>query len=168
MPINLIESNVQVGKNTKIWHFAVVLQDVRIGADCNIGSGCEIGRGTVIGDNTRIGAHTFLPPNSQIGNNVFIGPNVTCTDDRYPVIPKEGDPPYNALPPVIDDYAAVGAGVTILPGVRIGRGARIAAGSVVTKDVPNYAAVRGVPARFFNAPEEWDPLRLIGDYPKKG
>jgi len=142
-----IEPGAVIGEGTRVWHFAVVLQEVRIGRDCSIGSGTEIGRGTMIGDRSRIGSQVFLPPNSIIGEDVFVGPGCTFTDDRHPKIHAPGDAPYTAEPPVIDDGAVIGAGCVILPGVHIGAGAMIGAGSVVSRDVPPGAHVRGEPAR---------------------
>ncbi len=150
MTINHIDSSALVGIGSKVWWYAVVLQDVRIGVNCSIGSHTEIGRGSRIGDQTRIGANCFLPPNSQIGCSVFIGPGVTFTDDRFPKIHAPDDPPYKAEPPVVCDGANIGAGCVILPGVRIGKGAFIAAGAVVTKDVPDGQSVIGMPARLFD------------------
>lgn len=142
-----IEPSARIGEGSKVWHFAVILQDVEIGQDCSVGSGCEIGRGTVIGDRSRIGAHVFLPPHSLIGSNVFIGPGVHFADDRYPKVPMPGDAPYKAEPPVVEDDAVIGLGCVILPGVHIGRGAMIGAGAVVTRSVGPGEHVRGEPAR---------------------
>lgn len=153
-----IHPSAVIGEGTNVWQGAAVMADCVIGKGCNIGRNVEIGRGSVIGDGTRIGTNTFLPPNSRIGKNVFLGPSVTCTDDRHPKVPKPGDPPYDARPPKIGHDAAIGAGVVLLPGISIGVGARVAAASVVTKDVPDYCAVRGGPARFFTPPAEWDLL----------
>lgn len=136
------------GAGTIIWHYAIVLADVTIGRECNIGGHAEIGRGTTIGDRTRISSGVFLPSNSKIGNDVFIGPNVTCTDDRFPRTLKPGEH-YVAEPPTIEDHASIGAGAVLLPGIRIGKGARVAAGAIVTKDVPDGLAVRGLPAKRF-------------------
>lgn len=143
---HFVSDSAEIGYGTKIWHFAVILDDVQIGHDCSIGSGAEIGRGTIIGNNTRIGSGVFLPSNSRIGNNVFIGPNVTATDDKYP---RVNNPDYNAQPPRIGDGAAIGAGAILLPGVRIGEGAMIAAGAIVTSDVEPNACVKCEPARAF-------------------
>jgi UDP-2-acetamido-3-amino-2,3-dideoxy-glucuronate N-acetyltransferase len=147
LPINHIEGSALIGAGSKVWWYAVVLQDVRIGVNCSIGSHTEIGRGSRIGDQTRIGAQCFLPPNSVVGCSVFIGPGVVFTDDRFPRIHTPEEPPYHAEPPVIEDGANIGAGAVILPGVRIGRKAFIAAGAIVTRDVPAGGHVRGQPAR---------------------
>lgn len=148
-----VDPSARVPLSSKVWHFATVLANVKIGENCNIGSHAEIGRGTTIGDRTRISSGVFLPSNSVIGSDVFIGPNVTCTDDRYPKTLKPGET-YDALPPIIEDGASVGAGATILPGIRIGKGARIAAGAIVTKDVPDGLAVKGFAAKRFDLSEE--------------
>lgn len=142
--INFIDNSAKVGLGTKIWHFAVVLQDVVIGENCSVGSHCEIGRGTAVGDGSRISAFVFLPPNSQVGQNVFIAPHVMFCDDKRP---RANNAEYHAQPPRILDGASVGAGSVVLPGITIGRGAMVGAGSVVTRDVPDGATVRGEPAR---------------------
>lgn len=151
-----IHPSATIGALTRVWANAGILQDVVIGSGCSIGRGAEIGRGSRIGNRSRIGWNAFLPPNSIVGEAVFIGPGVVCTDDRHPRVPDLDHAPYDAKPPVIGDGAAIGAGVVILPGITIGRGARVAAGAVVTKDVPDYGAVRGVPARAFVAPDAWE------------
>jgi len=137
--MNFVDPSAELGDDTVVWHFAVVLANVRIGARCSIGARSEIGRGCVIGEDTRIGSGVFLPPDSVVGRNVFIGPNTTFTDDRFP---RAGQP-YNAEPPTIEDGASIGAGCVILPGVRIGSGAMVGAGSVVAKDVHPNSKVRG-------------------------
>lgn len=146
-PVNFIDDTATVALSARVWHFSVLLQDVRVGPNVNIGSHCEIGRGSVIGEGTRIGSGTFLPPHTIVGRNVFIGPHVACSDDRHPRIHQPGEAPYHAEPPVIEDDAVIGLGAVLLPGVRIGTGARIGAGAVVSKDVPPHTHVRGEPAR---------------------
>jgi acetyltransferase-like isoleucine patch superfamily enzyme len=142
--MNFIDPSARIGGGTKVWHFAVILQDVVIGENCSIGSHAEIGRGCIIGDGTRIGKGVFLPPDSIVGDHVFIGPNSVFTDDRYP---KAGNRDYVAEPPRICDFAAIGAGAVILPGIVIGSHAMIGAGAIVTRNVPEYGMVRGEPAR---------------------
>ena len=143
--MNFIDHTAQVGEGTKVWHFAVILNDAIIGSNSSIGSLAEIGSGSVIGDNTRISHGVFLPSNSLIGDNVFIGPNVTFTDDRYP---RAGNKKYRAEPPVVENGASIGAGSVILPGIRIGENAMIGAGSIVTKDVLPSAVIHGNAATY--------------------
>lgn len=148
MPDNFIHPSADVDDTAKVWHYAVVMDLVRIGPGCSIGSRAEIGRGTTIGEGSRISSGVFLPPNSKIGKRVFIGPNTTFTDDRYP---RVGNHDYKAEPPIIEDDAAIGAGCVILPGVRIGARSLIGAGSVVTKDVPPDSILRGDPSAILTA-----------------
>ena len=151
-----VHPTATVGQLTQVWANAGLLQDVVVGDGCSIGRGAEIGRGSRIGNRTRIGWNAFLPPNSIVGTEVFIGPGVVFTDDMHPKVPKPDDPPYRAQPPEVGDNAAIGAGAIILPGIRIGKKARVAAGAIVTHDVPDYGAVKGTPARRFNPPPQWD------------
>lgn len=159
-PSAIVDPSVTYGDGTKIWQFTNVMHDVVLGRGVSIGGSSEIGHGTHIGDGSRIGYNVFIPNNARFGKNVFVGPNVTFCDDMHPRVRNSWEPPYKAQPPVVGDGAAIGAGVTVLPGIQIGKGAKIAAGSIVTRDVPDYAAVRGGPARYFEAPKEWDTEAL--------
>lgn len=141
---NYVDKTAIIGWGTKIWHFTVILSDVFIGECCNIGSRVEIGRGCKIGNRVRISSGVFLPSDCVIEDDVFIAPNVTFTDDRYP---RANNPSYEALPPHLEKGCSIGAGSVVLPGIRIGAGAMIGAGSVVTRDVPAKGHVRGEPAR---------------------
>ena len=143
-PINFIDKTAEIGEGSTVWHFATILQDVKVGKNCSIGSHAEIGRGTVIGDGTRISALVFLPPNSRVGKNVFIAPHAMFCDDKHP---RAGNAEYLAQPPIIEEGAVIGANATILPGVRIGEFAVVGAGSVVTHNVEPWTTVYGVPAR---------------------
>lgn len=139
-----VDATATLGEGTKVWHFAVILQNVVIGDDCNVGAHAEIGRGSTIGDRTRISSKVFLPPNSVIGDDVFVGPGCIFTDDRHP---KAGNKNYRAEPPVVGNGSSLGAGVVVLPGVTIGENCLIGAGSVVTRDVPDNTVLRGEPSR---------------------
>ena len=139
-----INPTAKVHDSSDVFDFANILADVEIAHCCSIGSGTELGRGTKVGAYTRIGQGCFFPPNSRIGRQVFVGPGVYCADDKHPYVHVQGeDPPYNPQPPVIDDGAVIGIGAVLLPGVHIGEGAIVAAGTVVTKDVPPYITVKG-------------------------
>lgn len=153
--VRFIDPSVKMGRNVKVWQFASVLKDVVLGDNVQIGANAEIGRGSKIGNNSRISHGVFLPSNSRIGENCFIGPSVTFTDDKNPVC---GNTEYLAQPPVMEDWASIGAGAVILPGVRIGRGALVGAGSVVTKDVQEGTIVKGNPARIYERSKNDIPL----------
>lgn len=148
--INYIDPSALIGLRSVVWHFSIIMADVVIGDDVSVGSRTEIGRGSVIGSGSRIGSGVFLPYSSFVGKSVFIGPNVTCTDDRHPKILAPGER-YTAEPPVIEDHVSIGAGAVILPGVRIGHHAKIAAGAIVTSDVLPHTLVRCEPARVVTA-----------------
>lgn len=131
------------GTGNMIWFEA----QSNIGA-CTIGSGCIIhshvwiGDGVVIGNRVKIQAFSFIPQGVTIEDDVFIGPRVTFTNDKNP--PSHG---VGWEPILVRSGASIGAGAIILPGITIGRGAKIGAGSVVTKDVPDFTLVYGVPAK---------------------
>ena len=134
-----ISPNAQIGKNVAIWRFCNIMDGVTLGDNVSIGGCTEIGRGSQIGEGSRIGYGVFIPNNSKIGRNVFIGPNTTFCDDKHP---RCGNVKYDAEPPVIEDWVSIGAGAVVLPGVRIGWGATVGAGSIVTKDVVAQTIVR--------------------------
>jgi len=143
-PLAFVDPSAKIGEGVVIWQFASVLQGVKIGDNVSIGAGTEIGQGTVIGKDSRISAQVFLPSNSHIGERVFIGPRCVFTDDK---MPRAGTINYKAQPPILDDGCSVGAGSVILPGIKIGVGALVGAGSIVTRDVSAGSHVRGEPAR---------------------
>jgi UDP-2-acetamido-3-amino-2,3-dideoxy-glucuronate N-acetyltransferase len=147
VPISFIDPTARLGADVKVWHFARVLAHVRLESGVSIGGGTEVGFRSVVGSGSRISANCFLPSDSQVGRWVFVGPGCVFTDDKDPYVRSPADGPYRAQPPVVEEYANIGAHCTILPGVRIGHHALIGAGSVVAKDVEPYSVVRGEPAQ---------------------
>lgn len=134
----------EIGDGTKIWQFVVVLKDAKVGQNCNICSHCFIENDVVIGNNVTIKNGVQLWDGVRLEDNVFIGPNVTFTND---LMPRSKQYPDKFLKTVVKRGASVGANATIIAGITIGEYAMVGAGSVVTKDVPNYALVYGTPAR---------------------
>lgn len=142
-PLSDVQS-LQIGVDTKIWQFSVVLSGAVIGQNCNICAHTFIENDVVIGDNVTIKSGVFLWDGIRIGNNVFLGPNATFTNDKHPRSKQYSD---QYLKTRINEFASIGANATILPGVTIGAYAMIGAGAVVTKDVPENAIVMGNPAK---------------------
>ena len=139
-----IGEDVELGEDTKVWHFATICDRTILGKRCVVGTCAWIGKSVVIGDDCHIQHGAFIPNRTLLGDRVFVGPNVTFTDDKWPLA---NNPHYRAQPPVIENDVSIGAGAIVLPGVRIGAGAMIAAGAVVTKDVEPGTLVRGIPAK---------------------
>lgn len=133
-----------IGQDTKIWQFCVVLEGAQIGSNCNICSHCFIENDVKIGDNVTVKCGVQLFDGMTIEDNVFIGSNTTFTNDKYP---KSRNP--NCIPEkiLIKKGASIGANVTVLPGITIGENAIVGAGSVVTKNVAANTIVKGNPAK---------------------
>ncbi|PYI69249.1 N-acetyltransferase [Arthrobacter livingstonensis] len=141
-----------LGEGTKIWHLAQVREDAVLGENCIVGRGAYVGTGVQIGENTKIQNYALVYEPAVLGKGVFIGPAVVLTNDTYPraVSPDGSLKSAHDWTPVgvtIEDGASIGARAVCIAPLTIGRWATIAAGSVVTKDVPPFALMAGVPAR---------------------
>ncbi|WP_417698656.1 acyltransferase [Psychromonas sp.] len=143
--------SANIGYDTNIWQYCVVLPRAIIGQNCNICSHCLIENDVIIGNNVTIKSGVQVWDGVSIEDNVFIGPNVTFANDKYPRSKQYPELFPNTL---IKKGASIGANSTILPSVVIGINAMIGAGSVVTKDVPNNAVVVGNPAKIIRYIEE--------------
>lgn len=141
-PTALVESDA-IGEGTRIWAFVHVLAGAVIGRDCNVGDHCYIEAGAVIGDGVTIKNGVSIWDGVTIERGVFIGPNVTLTNDRRP----RSRAAWTLRRTVIREGATIGANATVLPGLTIGAFSLVAAGAVVTRDVPPHALVMGNPAR---------------------
>ncbi len=136
--------SLDIGKNTNIWQFVVVLAKAKIGDDVNICAHCFIENDVIIGDRVTVKSGVQLWDGICIEDDVFIGPNVTFTNDKFP---RSKIYPNNFPITRIQKGASIGAGAVILPGITIGTKSMVGAGAVVTKSVPPYAIVMGSPAR---------------------
>lgn len=133
-----------VGEGTRIWAFAHVLPGARIGRDCNICDGVFVEGDVTVGDRVTVKCGVQLWNGVRLHDDVFVGPNATFTNDLFP---RSRQYPDRFLETVVEAGASIGANATILPGLRIGSGAMVGAGSVITRSVPANAIVAGNPAR---------------------
>lgn len=136
--------STNIGADTTVWQFCVILKEAVIGRNCNINCQVFIENDVVIGDHVTIKPGVQIWDGLRIEDNVFIGPNVTFTNDRYP---RSKQYPDEFQQTRIKNGASIGANATVLGGVTIGENALIGAGSVVTKDVPANELWVGNPAR---------------------
>ena len=139
-----VDDPVQIGAGTKIWHFCHVMSDVVIGTDCVFGQNVFIASGVRIGNNVRVQNNVSLYEGVQLEDDVFCGPSMVFTNvinPRSHVSRKE-----EYLPTLVRRGATIGANATIVCGNTIGRFAFVAAGAVVTNDLPDHALAVGVPA----------------------
>lgn len=139
-PLSDVQSK-NIGENTNIWQFCVVLPEAKIGDGCNICSHCFIENKVKIGNNVTIKCGVQIWDGITIESDVFIGPNATFCNDKYP---KSKNKDFKLEGIIVKKGASIGANATILPGVIIGENALIGAGSIVTKDVPANQKVIGV------------------------
>lgn len=140
----------QLGARVQVGHGALVREDNLIGDDSSVGSGAHLEPGNRLGARTRVHSGSFLS-STTLGDDVFCGPHVVFTDDPHPPCPRYLDCVGGA---VVEDGASIGARAVILPGVRIGAGALVGAGAVVTRDVAPGDIVVGNPARVVGRRDE--------------
>ncbi|MFI5497291.1 acyltransferase [Actinoplanes sp. NPDC051859] len=147
-----VDPRATIGAGTRIWHLAQIREHATLGQNCNVGRGAYVGPGVTIGDNVKLQNHALVYEPARLANGVFIGPAAVLTNDEYPRAvtptgrPKTGDD-WTAVGVTIGEGAAIGARAVCVAPVSVGRWALVAAGAVVTKDVPDFALVVGVPAR---------------------
>jgi UDP-2-acetamido-3-amino-2,3-dideoxy-glucuronate N-acetyltransferase len=131
-----------IGKDTKIWQFSIVLSGAIIGENCNINCHCFIENDVVMGNNVTVKSGVYLWDGIHIDDDVFIGPNVSFTNNKYP----RSKHFINSMKTHIGKGASIGAGSSILCELSVGEYAMIGAGSVITKNVPPYTLWFGNPA----------------------
>jgi acetyltransferase-like isoleucine patch superfamily enzyme len=165
-----VSDQAVLGDGTKIWHLAQVREQANLGANCIVGRGAYVGTGVQIGENTKIQNYALVYEPAKLGKGVFIGPAVVLTNDTYPrsVSPDGSLKSAHDWTPVgvtIEDGASIGARAVCVAPLTVGRWATVAAGAVVTKDVPAFALMAGVPARRLGwVGKAGEPLRQEGDF----
>lgn len=147
-----VSSNANIGDGTSIWHQVQIREGARIGKNCIIGKGVYIDFDVIIGDNCKLQNGVYVYHPAVVEDGVFLGPGVIVTNDK---LPRAVNPDLTLK--TIDDWvaeavwigcgASVGAGGILLPGVCIGNWAMIGAGSVVTRDIPDFGLAVGIPAK---------------------
>ena len=152
LPSADVDSSATLGEGSSIWHLAQIRDGVVLGENCIIGRGAYIGSGVTLGDNCKVQNYALVYEPASLGKGVFIGPAAVLTNDQFPravnsdLTLKSGSD-WDAVGVTIHDGASIGARAVCIAPVTIGKWALVAAGAVVTKDVPDFALVAGVPAK---------------------
>jgi len=152
----IIYCEVEIGNNFMSGHNVLIRENTKIGDNVLVGTNTVIEGYTTIGNNVNIQSNVYIPMHTFIEDFVFIGPNAVMTNDKYPLRRN-----YELKGPVIRKGATIGANATILPGIEIGEGAFVAAGSVVTKDVPAWKLALGSPTKIKEMPDHLKVMNRI-------
>jgi len=147
-----VAESARLGDGTTVWELAQIREDATLGENCVIGRGAYVGTGVRIGNSCKLQNYALVYEPATLGDGVFIGPAAVLTNDQYPrsVSPdgvRKTAHDWQAVRVEIGDGASIGARAVCVAPVRVGAWALVAAGAVVTRDVPEYALVAGVPAR---------------------
>ncbi|MEU5891198.1 acyltransferase [Streptomyces sp. NPDC047461] len=151
-PTAQVDETAVIGDGTTVWDLAQIREDARLGSGCIVGRGAYVGPGVRIGDNVKLQNHALVYEPAVLADGVFVGPAAVFTNDHFPRsvdpegrLKRGGD--WEAVAVVVAEGASIGARSVCVAPVHIGRWALVAAGAVVTRDVPDFALVAGVPAR---------------------
>ncbi|MGW0228201.1 acyltransferase [Actinopolymorpha singaporensis] len=164
-----VDERATLGEDTTVWHLAQVREHAVLGSDCIVGRGAYVGPGVRIGDRVKLQNHALVYEPAVLEDEVFVGPAVVLTNDLYPrstdvdgKLKRPDD--WDAQGVTVRKGASIGARAVVVAGRTIGRWALVAAGAVVTRDVPDFALVAGVPARRIGwVGRSGEPLGPLGD-----
>ena len=169
-PTAQVDDSAEIGAGSSVWELAQIREEAKLGEGCVVGRGAYVGTGVQIGDNVKLQNYALVYEPAVLGKGVFIGPAVVLTNDTYPrsVSPDGSLKSAHDWTPVgvtIEDGASIGARAVCVAPLTVGRWATVAAGAVVTKDVPAFALVAGVPARRLGwVGKAGEPLRQEGGF----
>jgi UDP-2-acetamido-3-amino-2,3-dideoxy-glucuronate N-acetyltransferase len=141
-----VDEGAEIGAGTKVWHFSHVMSGARVGADCSLGQNVFVGEGVRIGDGCKVQNNVSIYEGVELEDHVFCGPSMVFTNVRAPraAYPTPNDRYGRTL---VRRGVTIGANATVICGTTVGEWAFIAAGAVVTDDVPSHGLMAGVPAR---------------------
>lgn len=144
-PSSIVDEGVEIGEGTRIWHFCHVLKGSRIGKNCVLGQNVMVGPDVTVGDGCKIQNNVSLYKGVRLEEGVFCGPSMVFTNVIIPRAFIERKDEFRDT--LVRKGATIGANATVICGVTIGRYAMVGAGAVVTRDVPDFALILGVPGR---------------------
>lgn len=142
-----VDDGVEIGEGTKVWHFSHIQKGTKIGKNCVFGQNVNVGNNVTIANNVKVQNNVSIYEGVELGDYVFCGPSMVFTNVLDPrcEFPQSGSEFY--LKTIVKKSVSLGANSTIVCGNTLGKYAFVAAGSVVTKDIPDYGMVIGVPAK---------------------
>lgn len=143
-PLADVSGQAEIGADTRVWQFVVIMAGARIGGGCNLNAHTLVEGGAKIGNRVTLKCGVYVWDGVELEDDVFCGPNATFTNDKHP---RSRQRPDAFLKTIVQRKASIGAGAVILPGVTIGESATIGAGAVVVVDVPAGETWVGNPAR---------------------
>ncbi len=147
----IIYADVEIGENLNTGHNALIRENTEIGNEVLVGTNVVIEGNVKIGNKVKLETNSYIPTNVKLGNRVFLGPGATLTNDKYPLRKRNE---YEPNGPILENDVTVGARAVILPGIKVGKGSIIGAGSVVTEDLPSWSMAKGNPAEISPLPED--------------
>jgi UDP-2-acetamido-3-amino-2,3-dideoxy-glucuronate N-acetyltransferase len=140
-----VDEPCEIGEGTRIWHFCHIQTGARIGSNCSFGQNCNVANDVIIGSNVKVQNNVSIYTGTVVEDDVFLGPSCVLTNITNPRSQVVRRSLYERT--LLRRGCSIGANATVVCGVTIGRYALIAAGAVITRDVPDYALMVGVPAR---------------------